>query len=156
MSDPNFREVDKGPTFEIHQGTMGVQRIDWTRSGAVRAIINGYATVDMAEVINRRRDALVRTKLRITMLYDLWDVTSYDSAIRLELTKWGQAHKEDEDMVHFLTRSKLTNMAVSVVSLAVPGMVLSHQKRADFDIVAKKLGLPFNPPMPPVPAPPPI
>jgi len=148
MADANFREIERGTTFEVHQGSMCAQRIDWTRTGSVRIIVVGHASVDVAEVIIRRLDSVLRSKVRITALYDLWDTNGYESGVRVELTKWGQKHRADVEMIHFLSRSKLANMAVSVVALAMPGLVTGYGKRAEFDVLARKLGFPLNPPMP--------
>jgi hypothetical protein len=148
MAEPGLREIERGPAFEVYQGPMCALRLDWTRGGAVRAIMVGYASAEMGGIINKRRDAIVRSKVQLTMLYDMWETIGYDSALRLELTKWGQAHKGEEEMVHILSRSKLVNMGVSVVALAVPERVKGYSKRTEFDVLAKNFGLPLNPPMP--------
>jgi len=148
MTASTFREVEKGPTFEIYQGPLCVQRLDWTRDGAVRSIYVGHIGVECAEHIFRRWEALVRAKQRITMLHDAWETTGYESGFRVDLTKWTQKNPSAIGAVHMVTRSKLVNMAVSVVSLALPGLVTGYSKRSDFDLLAKKLGLPLNPPIP--------
>lgn len=142
------REIEAGPTFEIYQGASCLQRLDWTREGAVRITHVGHIETWCAERLTQRWDALVRAKQRITPFEDCWDATGYESGYRIACTAWTKAHPSVTTGIHFLTRSKLLNMAVSVVSLALPGTVTGYTKRQDYDIVLKKFGLPVTISMP--------
>ncbi|MEP7121032.1 MAG: hypothetical protein ABJE95_08990 [Byssovorax sp.] len=155
LTDPaqnptNFRSIEKGSTFEVYQGTGRANRLDWTREGAFRTIIIGHAGGESAEVMIRRFEAMLRISPRITALYDVWDLTGYDSEFRIELTKWGMKNRASVLALHSVARSKLVNMGLSVANLAMGGIFTPHGKRADFDAIAKRLGLPLNPTMPAV------
>jgi len=146
---PTARAIETGPNFEIYKGALCLQRLDWTREGAVRITHVGHLETWCAERVIQRWDALLRSKVqRITPFEDCWDATGYESGYRVLCTGWTKANPGVSGGVHFLTRSKLLNMAVSVVSLALPGMVTGYSKRQDFDLMLKKSGLPVTVAMP--------
>ena len=54
-----FREIDKGPTFEVYEGEVCVQRLDWTRDGAVRSTVVGHYMGECADSLIRRFRGLI-------------------------------------------------------------------------------------------------
>jgi hypothetical protein len=140
--------VEGGAWFEVFGGPRSIQRLDWTRQGAIRSIVRGDAGGENAEVLIRRADHLIRAHGRITLLHDFWELTSFGSAFRVELVRWGQTNPNRFDAVRILTRSKIVNMGVAVMNQALGGIVTTYGMRAEFDIVAKKLGFPLFPAMP--------
>jgi hypothetical protein len=82
------------------------------------------------------------------VFHDMWAVKGYESGFRVEMTKWAEKHRGEVKEVHMLTQSKIVSMAISVVGLALPGLMKGYSQRHDFDVLAKKAGLPLNPPMP--------
>lgn len=148
MADPTFQVVEKGSNFETYQGQLCGLRLDW-RPDAMRAIYTGLPSGDCADAIIRHWDDARRLKQRITMLHDLWEVDGYDSELRVKCTDYGKKYPDTFAAGHFLTKSKITNMALAVVTLALPNLnIQGHGKRAEFDLMAKKFGLPLNPPVP--------
>jgi hypothetical protein len=148
MADMVFHEVEKGPGFATYQGPLGVVRTDWN-GGTVRFIYVGHIEAAVAPVCIQRWDAALRAAPSVVMFMDYWDATGYDSAWRVDCTEWGKKNPGRVSQAHVVSRSKLLNMAVSVAGLALPGLVIkSYGKRAEFDVLAKKAGLPLNPPMP--------
>ncbi len=147
VSNPDLvvREIEKGPAFEVWQGS-GAMRLDWTRQGALRIIVAGHGHAEYAAPVTRRFEALLRSTQRITILADFWDMPGYDSGLRVELSAWGAGHRSIFDL-HVVSRSKLVTMGVAVASLAMGG-TKSHSQRASFDAEAKALGFVINPPMP--------
>lgn len=147
---PAVREIESGSNFEIYKGAQCLQRLDWTRDGAVRITHVGHIEAWCAERVIQRWDAFLRAKIQhITPCEDCWDATGYESGYRIACMAWTKAHPGAfSSGIHFLTRSKLLNMAVSVVSLALPGMVTGYSKRQDYDLVLRKLGLPVSITMP--------
>jgi hypothetical protein len=153
MGDTEFHEVERGSNFAIYQGPMCVVREDWS-GPAIRFTYVGYITAQAAPAYVQRMTSIARTQSRILLFQDFWEATGYDSAWRVECTKWGKDNAAKVAETHILSRSKILNMGVSVVALALPGVVIkSYGKRADFDILAKKAGLPLNPSIPALAAP---
>jgi hypothetical protein len=91
-----------------------------------------------------------RMKTNICMFYDYWEATGYESAYRVDAVEWVKKNPGSLVETHFISRSKILNMAVSVAALAVPTgtTIKSYGKRPEFDILCLKAGLPANPPMP--------
>ncbi len=153
MADIALREVEKGPAFATYEGSACVVRADWS-VGAVRLIYVGHIETAVAQVCIKHWAAAMRTAPKVILFMDYWDATGYETGWRVEATAF--AKKNDSKISHsyILSRSKLLNMAVSVAGLAVPSVVLkSFGKRVEFDVEAKKAGLPINPPLPQLVAP---
>ncbi len=131
------RETEKGATFEVWQGS-GTMRLDWTRQGAMRIIVEGHGHAEYAPPVLRRFETILRTTPRITILADFWEMPGYDSGLRVELSAWGAKHRSSFDL-HVISRSKLVTMGVAVASLAMGG-ISSHTQRSSFDAEAKRLG----------------
>lgn len=143
-----LREIEKGPNFEIYEGPLCIQRLDWTREGALRSTYIGHLMGECADTIIRRWEVMHRAKQPITMLHDAWDATGYESRVRVDLIEWGKKNPSAIAAVHILTQSKVVAMSVAVSNLVFPGLVAGYSKRIQFDVLAKKLGFALNPTMP--------
>jgi hypothetical protein len=80
-------------------------------------------------------DRVVERDGRLTAFHDWEAVESYDTEARLHLTSWGFRIRKQVDKVHILQRSKLLKMGVSVASIALAGMIVSHEEREPFESV---------------------
>jgi hypothetical protein len=124
--------------------------LDWSGRN-IRTIFVGQIGGGCAQALIK---VWSRTKSDFVQFFDYWDATGYESAYRVDTVDWVKKNPGKLVETHVISRSKILNMAVSVASLAVPSvMVKSYGKRAEFDILAKKAGLPLNPPMPQLVAP---
>ncbi len=139
--------VQSGPSFELWKGPKGVMRLDWTRKGAVRCIIDGHGHAEFAAPTVRRYEEMVRAGVKVTAVANFWDMTSYDSPFRQALQEWGSKHRKDMEALVVASTSKLVSMGVSVANLAMGVPMRAHTRRADIDSDCLKLGLPINPPM---------
>jgi hypothetical protein len=149
MPNPTFRAIESGPAFETYQWQGGAMRLDWTGGGAVRGIYFGHVWEECADAIIVRWQVAVRQKQQITHFHDTWGATGYEGAVRVKLTDFAKKHAASFVSVNFLSSSKIVNMAVSVVSLALPTMnIKGYGNRAEFDALCKKCGLLTNPPVP--------
>jgi hypothetical protein len=123
-------------------------RLDWSRTGAVRILVVGHGHAEFAPPALKRFDLTMRSLGKLAVLADFWDMPTYDSGLRVELTKWGTTpERRGKFEIHVLSRSKLVTMGVTVASLALAGLT-SYSARMDFDRFAQKQGLPINPPIP--------
>jgi hypothetical protein len=153
MVDPAFHEVERGVSFVTYQGSQSIQRLDWSGT-TIRSMYVGYIEGWCASTLCQRMDAMLRTAPNVNLLVDYWEATGYETAFRTDSVAWAKNNPGKITEVHVISRSKILNMVVSVASLAVPAvMVKSYGKRAEFDIFAKKAGLPLNPSMPKLAAP---
>lgn len=148
MASSTFRQIDSGPTFELYEGPTCLMRVDWANS-VYRSIHVGHVSAECAAVLLRRNDAWIRLgQSPFVVFHEMWAVTGYESGFRVEMTKWAEKHRGAVKEVHMLTQSKIVSMAISVVGLALPGLMKGYSKRHDFDVLVKKAGLPLNPTMP--------
>jgi hypothetical protein len=77
---------------------------------------------------------------------DWWEMKSYDSAARTELTHWAARIKPQLSTVHLLTQSKIVAMGISVANLALGGFLQGHTRRAEWNTaLAKATGDPLFP-----------
>ena len=123
-------------------------RLDWSPLG-YRSIHVGHVSADCAAPLIRRTETMMRAgQAPIVVFHDMWLVTGYESGFRVNMTKWTDKNKNAVKEVHLLTQSKIVSMAVAVVALTLPGLMAGYSKRQEFDVLAKKIGLPLNPPLP--------
>jgi hypothetical protein len=137
--------VEKGPTFELYKGAGSALRMDWTHRGALRCTCLGQVEGSSAEVIAQRLDKMRASGLIAAVIYDFWEAHGLDSQFRVSFLGWSKRHPGALASVDALSRSKVVNTTLSVLALALPGLKFNiHPKRADFDLVCRKLGLPTN------------
>jgi hypothetical protein len=135
--------------YEIWQGPKGgAIRYDWTKAGAIRWIVRGHGYAGYAAATVKNFDAVLRMTGRITVFFDCWDMTGYDSEFRLKTSAWGAEHKSDVDAGYMVTRSKLVAMGATVANLVTGGKIKGYSERSEFDSEAKRCGFILNPPMP--------
>lgn len=148
MSSSTFRQIESGPTFEIHEGPTCLLRLDWGPS-TIRATYVGHVMAECAQPLIRRSEAVMRAaQAPFTSFQDAWLVTGYESGMRVNMVEWAKKNPGATKEVHILSQSKIMGMAVAVMNLALGGVVKGYSKRQDFDVMAKRMGLPLNPPMP--------
>jgi hypothetical protein len=145
--DTDVRIVSSGPSFEIWKGPAGAMRLDWTKKGVVRIIVEGHGYAGYAPAMIRRWNDALRVAPKIGVVVHFWDMPTYDSPFRTETQAWGAKHRDALDIVYLLTRSKLVSMGASVLNLALGGIAKVFTKKEEFDIACQKLGLQVNPPM---------
>jgi hypothetical protein len=148
MSSSTFRQIESGPTFEIHEGPTCLLRLDWGPS-TIRATYVGHVMAACAQPLIRRSELMMRAgQGPCTSFQDAWLVTGYESGMRVNMVEWAKKNPTATKELHILSQSKIMNMAVAVMNLALGGVVKGYSKRQDFDVMAKRMGLPLNPPMP--------
>lgn len=95
---------------------------------------------------------MARTAPSLTILQDFGDVSALDSQVRLSLEAWSKQHPRALASIHALSQSKIVNMSMTALSLAIPGLkVQCYTKRREFDALCGKLGLPIHVRMPTIP-----
>ncbi len=140
----SFREIESGPNFEVYQGALSVQRLDWTSQGHIRTTHIGYMEEWCPDRIIIRWDAAFRAKQKFHVFHDFSRATGYESGFRVKLTAWAKAHPDAQSGIYVHTTNKLVSMGVTVASMALGGLLTNAPKRQDFDVALKKYGLPVN------------
>jgi hypothetical protein len=119
-------------------------RLDWTPQGALRVAVLGHGHHQpYVSAILRRSDAACRMSSRPVFFVDFWEMPTYDSGFRVEWTEWALKHRSSD--WHVSQRSRLVHMGLTVANLALGGILNIYDKRADYEVVVKKLGLPLTP-----------
>ncbi len=101
-------------------------------SPAPRVIVtsfSGYGSYAFAAVIKRDTMAFAEPGTRSLLFTDWYDMTGYDSAARVELTRWMSWMRPRISEFHLLVRSKIVAMGVAVANLALGGWVNSTTNR---------------------------
>lgn len=149
MADQESKDiklVSSGPTFEIWHGSKGKMRLDWTRQGAVRMIVDGHGHGEFAEPELRRWTDALRMGGKAKLFIHFHAMGSYDSKLRVEMQGWASTRTKEVE-VYVLSQSKLVTMGVSVANLAVGGIIKAYSKPEEFNRECQKFGLPINPSM---------
>lgn len=134
--------AESGPNHEIWQG-LGTLSLNWARTGVVHFMITGPGHGDYAAPIMRRWDGAARQSGKIILLLDFWDMPTYDSKLRIDLTGWARNHYSQVERVHLTARSKIVIMGATLANIALDGIITIHHQRAPFNMLAKQFG--FSP-----------
>lgn len=102
---------------ESDKGSIDVHRV---RRGLLRSTVQGHIDLAILEVLMRSRD--LESDLcpkGMSYFHDWTGVTGYDTAVRVEATRYMIAIPEPYTQVHVVTQSRLANMGVAAASLAL-------------------------------------
>jgi hypothetical protein len=127
------REVPDGQEFVGKSGTVVIT----AKSDIVVLRMHGHVSEDLVPgqlaLLNR-----VRTGAPMDFFYDLWELTSYDSPLRVELTNWHLRDRRNLRSLHTVTQSKIVKMGVTVANVAL-GVITQHKDRRSFEAALERL-----------------
>ncbi len=133
--------LDDGPRHESWGAKSGSLRIEWTQDGSVLVTLDGHGDGRFAQVIARRCESLlVGESEHISLFFDAWTMTSYDSALRVDLTAWVKKRRTQISRLHVAFQSKLVAMGVAVANVALGDMIRAHSARDSFDRLLRDAG----------------
>jgi hypothetical protein len=136
----NAELVSSDATSEIWQTGRGSVAIRWKRE-VLTARITGHGDRLLIPHIVARMETVVRQAERIRALYDVWDMASYDSELRTELTRWFLEHRSHLDAIEVVARSKIVLMGISVANLALGGIVRTYDSHESFQVELRRRGI---------------
>ena len=73
-----------------------------------------------------------------TYFYDLWEMSAYESALRVDLTNWHLDHRDKLKALHAIARARLVRMGITVANLALRKIV-HHDDRSTFEAALRNL-----------------
>lgn len=145
LAPSGVKLVESGPNREVWQG-VGTLRLNWSRTGGVvHFMLAGHGQGEFAAPIMERWDGAARQSSKVTLLLDFWDMPTYDSKLRIDLTGWARKHFSQVDRVHLIARSKIVIMGATIANIALDGIITIYQQRAPFDGIVKQFGFPARP-----------
>lgn len=121
--------LDAGPAYERWQGATGQLALRWSGRGGLEISVSGHGGSDLIELPTRRGDVVLRASGQLSLFFDLGEMPSYDSAMRVRWTEWVLQRKSSVNCLHVVARSKLVTMGVAVANLALDGLITSHTRR---------------------------
>jgi hypothetical protein len=99
---------------------------------AVISVYDGHCLGEFFEPANQVLEKLIARRGKVVLFNDTTKITGYDAAYREKWTHWFLGHRSQVEMLHILVRSGILKMAVSLVSLAVSGLIKGHSDPASF------------------------
>lgn len=94
--------------------------------------LDGHVDDDVAQQLVKNGNDVLERGGKLVAFHDWSSVTSYDSLARKTLTDWGLAIRGDVLGVHIYVTNKIVRMGVSVASMVLTGMLVSHADPAAF------------------------
>lgn len=143
-----LRKVESAPTFEVWSLKSSTMRLDWSRAGIVVFTVVGYGHAEFGPPCIRRWSDALRTSERLTSVTDFWDVSGYDSRLRIELTEWLLERRSRLEPLHLLARSPIVRMGAAVANLALGGLIKTYALRANYDAAVNQLSATSKPSRP--------
>jgi len=127
------------PGGEELVGKTGTVVVTSPMDGVVVLRMSGNVTKEVVpSVVALVGKMFAANPIPTTYFYDLWDMSAYDSALRVELTNWHLAHRDTLKALHAVARSRIVRMGVTVANLAL-GKITSHDNRSTFEAALRKL-----------------
>jgi hypothetical protein len=129
--------------MQVWQGASGTLRLLWNDAGAVEIMVRDHGGEDLVDIVTQRMEQVLGRGSRIVLFFDLGDMRSYDSVMRVRWTDWVQEHIRQVESLDVIARSKLVTMGVAVANLALGGIIKVHSGRAGaYETKLLKAGLP--------------
>lgn len=122
-----------GKPIGTWQTPRGEVRVYAPSPGVYVTWSRGHLCTAMAKEIIAAGNRLLETHSTLEVFHDWEAGESYDSAARLDLTKWGVEVRKRVTKVHVLVKPKIVKMGVAVASIALGGMIESHEDRRSFE-----------------------
>jgi hypothetical protein len=101
--------------------------------GVVLFIEKGFLSSEFADYILQHSDRALREADKVHLFVDGYELDSYDPEIRNAGSAWLKKNATRVVTQHMLVRSRLTKMGLSVVSLALGGLIKGHHERLAFE-----------------------
>src|SRR4051812_4798786 len=112
-----IRLVELSIQHELWRG-LGSLRLTWSRR-AVLLQVNGQGHGEFAKPIIAKWDMALRQSGRVVILCDFWDMPTYDSKLRIDLTNWCIQHRSTIDAIHLAAKSKVVQMGATIANIAL-------------------------------------
>jgi hypothetical protein len=93
----------------------------------------GFLSSESADHILQHSDRALREADKVHLFVDGYELDSYDPEIRNAGSAWLKKNATRVVAQHMLVRSRLTKMGLSVVSLALGGLIKGHHERLTFE-----------------------
>jgi hypothetical protein len=124
-----WRNDALSPALGTWHGSRGRLKAWHPANGLLFIEGHGHLDEGLAGQIMRSGNEVLESAGRLCLLLEFEHVLTYDSAVRTELTRWVLDIRERLDGCHILVESKLLRMGVSVASLALGDLLISHRDR---------------------------
>lgn len=108
--------------------------------------VNGFAEWADIRWYTYRADRIISTGQNLYIFHDFEGLTGYENGARAKLTEWAAKRKNFLPDTHFLIRSQIMAMAVSVASLALGRHLKAFASRREFEDVLQTM-LASRPPL---------
>ncbi len=128
-----LERVESSDGEEGWKSARGELRIVHPAPGLVVFRESGFLTSDFAEHVRRHSDQAAKRAGKIQIFVDAYDLAGYDPEIRNSATSWLKSHMDVVDAQHMLVNSRLTKMGLTVVSLALGGVIKGYHARRAFE-----------------------
>jgi hypothetical protein len=100
--------------------------------------VNGYAEWPDVRWYTQRADRIISTGQSLYIFHDFEGLTGYDAATRTKLTEWAAKRNKFLPGTHFLIRTRILAMGVSVAALALGRPLKAFSSRREFEATLQK------------------
>src|SRR3954467_15625784 len=86
------RLIEAGDSRERWQGASGTLGLRWNSRGAIEITLREHGGEDLVDIVTARMDQVLRDAGRLVLFFDLGEMRSYDSVMRVRWTEWLKSH----------------------------------------------------------------
>ena len=105
------------------------------RPGLIVSNATGHLVARFSEPFTDSIDARIEQDGSVTLFHEWFDVTGYDTSVRLDWTEWTQRQRANISSTHILVSSRIVAMGVRTAALAlalVGAKLVSYTERERF------------------------
>lgn len=105
--------------------------------GVIVLRMSGHAPGEVLSSVTEALDRFGGSSAATDYFYDVWDMETYDSRVRVDLTAYHLKHRRLLRSLHTCARSRVVKMGVSVANIALR-VIEQHDDRAAFDAALER------------------
>ena len=115
----------------------GSIRVAQPARDVVTITMRGHAPASVMPRAIELLDSFGAARRPTVFFYDLWDMDTYESGVRVDLTNYHLRHRSLLTALHTCTRSRIVRMGVAVANVALR-IIEQHEDRAAFERVLRR------------------
>lgn len=126
------------PNEHIYQSDRGRLIIRKYGNSALLFIEQGFLEKGFVHHIERVQNEVVQSGGKPSIFVDAENLEGYEPELQTSATQWIKANKALVTAQHMLVRSRLTQLGVSVASLALGAVIKGYTSRSQFEAALRQ------------------
>lgn len=125
----------------LYEGPKGSLYLQTGAPGVIEGKYWGEHGIESFLVVSKTIQEALTVWPKVSLFVDLSEMTNFNADFRNEWVKWFSTHRPLLDRTVFLQNSVLVRVGLSIVNIALGGIIESHSDPAEYERAARAAGL---------------